>query len=254
MPFINKKMLQNLKFWSVNKFQIWFYNVKNLPVGTHFYYFLKYRVRFPITTGFDVGANNGSIVLLFTQFFPSAKVVCFEPFSTTYKRLVSNTEHLRNVQTYRVALSDVAESRQVSVLPEDQSVANSLSNRKIEDVAFSGNEETIEVQTIDMFLEAHSEISTIDLLKIDTEGFDLKVLKGAENAMRQKRIRSIYTEVGLSLKNDYHIHLSKMIDFCESFDFVFIGLFAVDIRHSPWDRHFGNAFFIHKSMIDKVVL
>lgn len=51
-----------------------------------------------------------------------------------------------------------------------------------------------EVITLDSFLEQHS-ISQIDFLKIDVEGFETEVLKGATNFLRNGKIKFIYAEV-----------------------------------------------------------
>ena len=53
--------------------------------------------------------------------------------------------------------------------------------------------EKVNVTTIDQFCEEHS-ISFIDFLKIDCEGFDLKVMLGAEKMIKTKSIRYIQFE------------------------------------------------------------
>ena len=49
------------------------------------------------------------------------------------------------------------------------------------------------VDTIDDFCSANR-IPKIDILKIDTEGFDLNVLKGAKQMLSRGQIAFIYTE------------------------------------------------------------
>ena len=52
----------------------------------------------------------------------------------------------------------------------------------------------VQVQTIDDYCDKNS-IGQIDILKIDTQGFDYEVLKGAERMLRDGRVRLIYTEI-----------------------------------------------------------
>jgi FkbM family methyltransferase len=246
-----KKALHKLKHKLVHFTGVWFYDVKKLPVGTYLHYFLKYRTKIDFSIVFDVGANDGSTAIHFKEFFPDATIYCFEPVSTTFSRLSSNVNKYADIIGYKLAFGDKEEFLNVSILPEHQSVANTLT--KISDKSQQDETvERIEVQTLDLFLSKHPEINHIDLLKIDTEGYDLRVLMGASKAIEEGKIKAIYTEVGFSINNKLHVHLSDMISFCESHQFVFMGLFSVDIRHSPWDRHFGNALFIHRSQIQNV--
>ncbi len=51
----------------------------------------------------------------------------------------------------------------------------------------------VDVIDLDTFV-AENDISQIDLLKIDTEGHELEVLKGASNLLRENRVRAIQFE------------------------------------------------------------
>ena len=56
-----------------------------------------------------------------------------------------------------------------------------------------GLPESVAIDTIDNFCQSHR-ISAIDILKIDTEGHDLSVLKGARNALCERKIGMIQFE------------------------------------------------------------
>jgi FkbM family methyltransferase len=51
----------------------------------------------------------------------------------------------------------------------------------------------VSVRTIDDFC-AEQAIAEIDLLKIDTEGYDLQVLEGARSLLTRGRVRFVYSE------------------------------------------------------------
>ena len=53
---------------------------------------------------------------------------------------------------------------------------------------------TVPVITIDEFCEKQK-ITKIDVLKIDTQGFELEVLKGAQKSMKENKIGLLYFEV-----------------------------------------------------------
>jgi FkbM family methyltransferase len=69
----------------------------------------------------------------------------------------------------------------------------------------------VNVTTLDQFA-AHHGVDLIHLLKIDTEGHELEVLKGASNLLRERRIRAIQFEF-----NETNI-VSRVFfkDFCEA--------------------------------------
>src|SRR5207253_4668851 len=54
-----------------------------------------------------------------------------------------------------------------------------------------------EVRTIDSYC-AERGITIIDILKSDTQGFDLEVIKGAARLLEQRRIQLIYMEITFS--------------------------------------------------------
>jgi FkbM family methyltransferase len=52
----------------------------------------------------------------------------------------------------------------------------------------------VKLETMDDYTSLN-QISYVDILKIDTQGFELEVLKGAARMMREHRIRLIYAEL-----------------------------------------------------------
>jgi len=52
----------------------------------------------------------------------------------------------------------------------------------------------VRVDTLDNFLKEHKISGQIDILKCDTQGYDLEVFKGSEMTMGENRIKLIYSE------------------------------------------------------------
>jgi FkbM family methyltransferase len=146
----------------------------------------------PITTIFDVGGNVGETSLGLRKRFPHARVLAFEPHPATYERLRVNVDG-QGIEPFELALGSTSRSAELFVYR--YSTLNSL----VEDAPYAvrfgetATPEPVTVTTLDEFCSDH-EIAAVDLLKIDTEGTDLDVLRGGERLLRDRRIRFVVTE------------------------------------------------------------
>lgn len=246
----SSSFLQKVKNFIVVKSGFWFYSVHKLPVGTHLYYFLKFRTSNDFKVIFDVGSNIGQTIFEMRKHFPKAVIHSFEPFESTFNKLISNTSSVKNIIYNNVALGDQLQKFSVKIIDEG-SVSNSLNNQIGDSAANDVNEkvENVNCITLDHYLNSRTDIDVIDLIKIDTEGYDKKVLEGGEKYLSEGRAKFILTEVGLSNQNSKHVNLKDMIDYMEKLNFFYIGNYFVDIRHILWGGHIGNALFIHKKYL-----
>lgn len=140
---------------------------------------------------FDVGANDGRTVLRIQEQLSGPRIFAFEPVTATYKTLVARTAHLPNVRTFPLALG-AAPGRQPIYLSEIDSM-NSFSPAWSDGTRGT---ETVEVSTVDDVMLAQG-IDFIHFLKVDTEGHELEVLKGADRALEGARIAILQLEVGV---------------------------------------------------------
>jgi len=239
-----KKILQFIKYYFVTITTIYFYSVKKLPIGTHLFYFLKYKTNNNFVIIFDVGSNIGQTICQIKKYFPKSTIYAFEPFLDTFKKLKLNTEKYANIHYNNFAFGDKEEEVTVNIIGET-SVSNSLLNKN--SLQDEHSSEVVNCITLDSFLSNNPDIKVIDLLKIDTEGYDKKVLEGGSNYLRNGKIKFILTEIGFTKQNTKHVNISTMISYMEDLDFTFLGIYGMDIRHVFWGGHFGNALFVHKN-------
>ncbi|HEY0710850.1 MAG TPA: FkbM family methyltransferase [Polyangia bacterium] len=126
----------------------------------------------------DVGTNVGETVLNFSKRVGAAGVVHgFEVVPSTYERCRRNLD-LNGISN--VVLNNVGLAHQKGRFPiEKPSVRNSGGDR-LGTVEMGGEltGETVEVTTLDDYVAA-KHISRIDLIKVDVEGFETNVLRGA---------------------------------------------------------------------------
>jgi FkbM family methyltransferase len=145
---------------------------------------------------FDVGANFGCWSKQMLDLFPGcSKLVLVEPQPKCLDALAKI--HFCNKVIHPCAVSDHQGKISFFTAEHNQGwVAASLFERR--DTYFSGIQQctsAIPTRTLDDIIEEH-ELSAIDFVKIDVEGAELLVLKGAEASLRCGRIKAISFEFG----------------------------------------------------------
>ncbi|MBV5323146.1 MAG: FkbM family methyltransferase [Ilumatobacteraceae bacterium] len=147
------------------------------------------NLQHPAPVLLDVGANKGNWTaksLELSRGLNGIHVHAFEPAQATRAMLTARFGSNPAVTVNSCALSDT-EGQGTFYSKEDGGGTNSLSS-------ISGlNVEPVTLTTIDQFLQGTG-AGNVAILKIDTEGFDLLVLKGAEQALRAGRIEVIQFE------------------------------------------------------------
>jgi FkbM family methyltransferase len=150
--------------------------------------------QYSIDVFFDVGANVGETIARARHNFGGCRIIAFEPHPKTFGQLTYNMEKIPNVELLNVALgSEIGEK---ILFEYDASQINSLLPNAQFAVRFSkdvGKQIQVDCTTIDRFCSDRG-IKKIDILKIDTEGFDFDVLKGATSMLAQQAIKFIYFE------------------------------------------------------------
>lgn len=148
----------------------------------------------PHCTVIDVGANTGTYSMQVLAACPTAIVHAFEPHPKTFQELTTNIQ-CHNFYPHNCAVS--AEVGTVSLYDHadrEGSSHASLYKDVIERIHNSRSiEYRAEVITLQSFLQSNS-IDSIELLKIDVEGNELNVLKGALEYVRDGRIKAIHFE------------------------------------------------------------
>jgi len=134
---------------------------------------------------FDVGANSGFVALSQCQEHPILSAVCFEPHPKTFSILQKNialnqlNSRIRSVHAAVGAHSGTCYLR----IREDSSMGTVEPMPQIE----SPNRNSVQVPLIalDDFSRQHG--IWPDLIKIDVEGFELEVLRGATECLRRAK-------------------------------------------------------------------
>jgi FkbM family methyltransferase len=206
---------------------------------------LKYLLPEPNPVIFDVGANVGGTIAEFKSFWPGATIHAFEPQEECWPHLDTVTSQFGNsgITVNRVAAGNT-NSEQLPFFTHDLSKGISgfskinlnsldsvhlktleqLGTDKVEEYENSLNHErSVPVVRLDDYMRSHG-IDRINLLKIDTQGYEPEVLSGLGDKLRDVDV--VLTEL---MFYDYY---EKSLSFSDIETFLHpAGLRLYDISH-----------------------
>ncbi|HEY9003103.1 MAG TPA: FkbM family methyltransferase [Mucilaginibacter sp.] len=146
---------------------------------------------------FDVGANVGEYSLVLREYFPNAEIYSFEPVKNTFEKLAENTVN-SHINLHNIGFSDKVGTGEIfNTVNSDNTEVASVYKDVFSGVFHDHNELVpmeFQMDTIDNFCRLNN-ITNIDFLKIDVEGHELSVLKGAENMLLNGQIKIIQFEI-----------------------------------------------------------
>jgi FkbM family methyltransferase len=189
---------------------------------------------------FDVGANSGQTIGLVRRRFRDAVIHAFEPSEAAFAELQANCGRLPDVRLNPVALGgetgeyefyEMACSAMSSFLP----LGRDGWSRVVRTVRMP-------VTTVDDYCSRHG-IESIDILKSDTQGYDLEVLRGARRMLEARRVHLIYLEVNFAEIYECLPRLDHIFGFLADRGYALVSFYRFQFQH---DRaSWTDALFVH---------
>lgn len=188
------------------------YNWDNCNPATNGEYFLIKRCAKEWNICFDIGANTGEYSAYILKTNPDCKVFCFEPNILLRDFL----EEKKVTDICHVALGDRCGTVLINIDMSDSSQSSIYRNNK------QCKPQEVPMITIDYYMSSRG-IDYVSFIKIDTEGNELAVLRGASVAIKNQSIGMIqfeyggtYSDAGTTLRQVYET-LSKNYLICHLF-------------------------------------
>jgi len=169
-------------------------NYENRKISGEDSFIKKIGNRFTSPVIIDVGGNEGDYAALCKKYAPGARIISFEPHPRTFERLKLRSAKL-NFEVINAAVSNVYETVALYDLAGKEGTSHaSLYAGVVTELHHSElSQSNVPAIPLDDYFFKNS-IDHVNLLKIDAEGHELKILQGAKHYISQSKIDIIHFE------------------------------------------------------------
>jgi FkbM family methyltransferase len=196
----------------------------------------------------DVGANIGVTAVIAGLLALRGSVLALEPVKDTFDYLAANIDRstLTNVTCRNVAAASAPGHVQVVTRP-GHSFASFVGYDEVLERYAGYDEEQVEAVTLDQLVEREG-VGRVDFVKIDVEGFELEVLRGCTQVLKQSQ-PTVFLEA-----NHYCLNIFRrisMVDFTEEVLSYFPIVYAVDASSETLDLTLktNHPVFFHDNVV-----
>jgi len=204
--FGNYKLILDLR-----EYTAWSYYFKDYekPIKN----FVKKKLK-KNSNAIDIGANLGYFSILFSSIIKQGKVYSFEPEKKNFKKLIHNIKlnNYSNILPYNIGLSNTKSQKKLFLTSEINEGGHHILNSNTTNRKY----QIINTDKLDNIIKNKK---IFKIVKIDVEGYELKVLKGMSNVL--KRTHYIIIEENNNFRN--------INFFLKKFKFKKIAKFKIDL-------------------------
>jgi FkbM family methyltransferase len=199
---------------------------------------------------FDVGANVGQSAAIFSDTFAAATIHSFEPNPDAYEHLHVLAAGYPRVRPVNAAVGDgegeatffVNKFDQTSSLLRPTEGASRF--LAVPDGLDFQAERRVRVITLDRYC-AENGIDRVDLLKLDTQGYELRVLAGARALLEREAVPLIYLEVGFVPLYEQQPLFPQVYQYLYDRHYRLVWLYETSF-HTHLYAIGANALFVHE--------
>lgn len=214
------------------------------------YYNITKNIITPEHVIIDVGANDGWFAKIIYHFLPDAKVVSFEPLHFAQRKLQKIKSKYKNFEYHNIALGD--EITEKEIIEYGTTGLSSFCELK-------ANEYNIPNFSTDIRDKYKVKVSTLDeqfkheksrmIVKIDVQGYEMEVLKGAKELFARNQIDYVIIELMNKQKYKGQALANNIIEFMFDYNFEIYDLNPIyyektDGQLSEFDAVFRNINFL----------
>ena len=184
---------------------------------------------------FDVGANKGQSIERFRKIFPSCIIHSFEPNKAEFEIINKKYQNDKKIIINNIAIGDKIEKKKffITALSGTSSFhklnlntqwikkRSSQHNTSIE--GYTKKVVEVDVLTLDQYCKNNS-INNIDILKIDTQGYEDRVLEGSREMLEKNIVKIVELEVMFDDVYERYLSFSDIEKYLLPNNFRFSGI------------------------------
>ena len=134
----------------------------------------------------DIGSNKGQFILLIEKIYPNKNIYSFEPIKEMINKQKKFFAYKNNIIFHNIALGSSTTLKEFLITTRMDSssflkIVSDKNKSKNYDIVENRN---IQINTLDNLL-INEKISHPVLIKIDVQGYELEVLRGANNLLKK---------------------------------------------------------------------
>ena len=155
---------------------------------------------------FDVGANKGQSIIRYKKIFPNSLIHSFEPDKNETEKLITRYKNDNSITLVNAGLGEKDGNLEFNInaisthssfknlIPNTTWIKKRSKHAGVESKKYTTEKVYTKIITLDDYAEKKN-IDTIDILKIDTQGYENKVLEGANQLLKKNKIKIIQLEL-----------------------------------------------------------
>lgn len=181
---------------------------------------------------FDVGAEDGSSCHRYLKLFKSPFIYSFEPRKDKYEIMLEKYKDKKNILCNNFALGSKNEVKNFNIIVDggrSSFLKSTVDNLQDQNIIKT------KVKTIDSYAE-QNKIEKINLLKIDVQGFEDEVLKGAKKMLKLQKIDIIELELIIGNMYEKTLSFADIENILYPYGYKFFGI----TNHHALDQHSSN--------------
>ena len=203
-----------------------------------------------VTGVIDAGASNGRISKRLLGKFPAADAYAFEPNRLYFDTLQQYSKENPRFHPFFLGLSDHEGSADLHITRSPGNTSLLMPGKNLKEIDPEGSDversENIQIATIDGWAE-HNGNLTIQLMKFDIQGGELKALRGATRMLQDSTLL-VYTEIWFNCPYEGGAIYSEIDLFLRKYGFVLYDIYKPKYN-SNGQILWANAIFLNPERV-----
>ena len=164
----------------------------------------------------DIGANVGDVTLHCSKLVGrEGRVLAFEPDPVNFQRLTTNLtlNNFENIKVHNIGFGDVPGTFRMALDHKDNKGMTRIAGDD-----YQGSHAEVAITTLDEFCSGKEFPGKVNVVKIDVEGFETRILRGANTFIKKYRPK-LFVELSDNLLKLQQSSARELVSLLESYGY-----------------------------------